>query len=77
MTNRLLYGRIVTIYGSATKFAEAIGLTKSFVSQKLNGKVKWTKRDLDKWGPALRLDAEGLKTYFPEYFEDLREKMMD
>lgn len=76
MTNNLLYSRIVLLYGSATAFAKALGTTKSFVSQKLNGRLKWTKRDLEKWGPLLQLDEQGLRKYFPEYFEDVERRLV-
>lgn len=74
MRNRILYSRIVMLYGSASAFADKLGVTRSFVSQKLTGAKRFTKNDITKWGAALEISVDEYENFFPDYFAALREK---
>ena len=48
-----LRGRIREIFGTQEAFAKAIGLSKSGVSMRLNGKVNWTAEEIERAKEAL------------------------
>lgn len=41
-----LLGKIVEVYGTQAKFAEALNLSERLVSLKLNGKVEWKQGEM-------------------------------
>lgn len=60
-----LRGRIVEKYGTASAFADALGIHKAQVSAKLNNKVDITKTDIENWSNLLGI---GLEDYGVFYF---------
>lgn len=74
MSNKLLRSRIVLAYGNASAFADALGVSKSYVSAKVTGRKRMTRRDIEKWGPALDIAVSEYPAFFPAYFADLHEK---
>lgn len=67
----MLRGKIISMYGSVSAFAEHIGKTKGTVSNKLAGRTQMSQEDIIEWANALNLDAESLVDYF---FADLVSK---
>lgn len=61
-----LAGRIVEKFGTRRKFAEAVGLSESAVSYKLNGRVKISAEDIYLWSSEDLLDipAEMIGDFF-------------
>ena len=59
-----LRGRIVEKYGSATAFADAVGLTKQTVSCKLVGKIGFSQKDIATWCESLDIPAEEIPLFF-------------
>ena len=59
-----LRGKIREIFGTQEAFAKAIGLSKSGVSMRLNGKVNWTAVEIERAKEALNFSAEEIGTYF-------------
>ena len=59
-----LRGKIREIFGTQEAFAKAIGLSKSGVSMRLNGKVNWTAEEIERTKEALNFSAEEIGTYF-------------
>ena len=59
-----LRGKIREIFGTQEAFAKAIGLSKSGVSMRLNGKVNWTAEEIERAKEALDFSAEEIGTYF-------------
>jgi len=55
-TNRVLKGRIVTMFGSQDAFALAVGVNNSFVSRVVNGYRTLTDEKKKEW--AAKLDCE-------------------
>lgn len=51
-----LRGRIIEKYGNFTAFANAVGRTKSVISDKLNNKVRITAEEMVDWSRPDRLD---------------------
>ena len=61
---RKLRGRIVEKYGSIRKFSNAIGISETATSNKLNGKTGLSQKDMEKWASLLDIDL----SEFPEYY---------
>lgn len=59
-----LRGRMVEIYGSQAKFANAIGLSDVTVINKLNGNVRFSLDDIADWANALQITKEQVGEYF-------------
>ena len=59
-----LRGRIVEKYGTASAFADALGIHKTQLSAKLNNKVDITKQDISTWSDLLNISMEDYGTYF-------------
>lgn len=62
-TNKLR-GRIVEMYGTAARFAYAVGSTSEFVSRYLNGKTTLTQTMMNKWISALEIPDAEIADYF-------------
>lgn len=61
-----LRGRIVEKYGTIDSFAAKLGITRVTVSNKLNGKSKFTRDDILIWSSALGITQDDLGSYFFE-----------
>ena len=64
MSYSKLRGKIREVFGTQEAFAEAIGLSKSAISMRLNNKVKWTADEIEKAKNALGFEAEEIGEYF-------------
>lgn len=56
--------RILGKFGSLGAFAEALGITASTLSFKLNGKSDWTRAEIEKAQQLLGLTPEEVLEYF-------------
>lgn len=61
---RKLRGRIVEKYGSQEKFSKVLGLSKTSLSLKLNGKTGFSQADMIKWSQLLDIDISECGEYF-------------
>lgn len=59
-----LHGRIVEKFKTIAKFAEAIGVTPTMVSTKLNSGTAFTSDTMVRWAAALDLEVEDYGPYF-------------
>lgn len=59
-----LRGRIKEVFGTQDKFAQAIGMSRSTLSQKLNNVSEFTQKEMFDSMQALRLDFSQVDTYF-------------
>lgn len=59
-----LRGRIVEKFGTQACFADAIGISKQAMSQKMTGKRSFTQKDIIKWCKFLDIDLNEAGIYF-------------
>lgn len=59
-----LNGKIVEVFGTQNKFAEAMGLSARSVSLKLNNLVSWKQPEISKAATLLNIDSELILEYF-------------
>lgn len=59
-----LKGKIVEVFGTQTKFAEAMGWSERTLSLKMNSKRPWKQTDISKAIVLLQLDASEIPDYF-------------
>lgn len=59
-----LRGKIREVYGTQAGFAEAIGLSVTSVSKKLNNDVDWKQEEIAKAVEALGLQGADIHAYF-------------
>ena len=59
-----LRGRIVEMYGTQERFAEALGMTKQGLSLKMTGKTEFSQRDMNRWCELLNIPKEQIVDYF-------------
>ena len=59
-----LRGRIVEVYGTQGKFAEALGCQSATVARKLNDRQNMTRSDIENWSRLLEIPAEEIPAYF-------------
>lgn len=64
MSYAKLRGKIREVFGTQEAFAKAIGISKSGLSLRLNGQVKWTADEIEKAKNALGFDAAEIGAYF-------------
>lgn len=64
MNDRKLRGLIREKYGTQATFAEAMGMSKTTLSAKLNGKTEWSRQEIEKACRLLGIPAEDIPTYF-------------
>lgn len=64
LTYSKLKGRIVEMYGSQSKFADAIGISKVALSRKLNCMTGFSQKDIEEWAKALEINKEDYGAYF-------------
>ena len=59
-----LSGRIIEVFGTRYKFAEAMGWSERTLSLKMNGNRDWKQLDISKAIKLLNLTAEDIPLYF-------------
>lgn len=59
-----LYGKIRAVYGTQEAFAEAMGMSLSALSQRLNGKIAWRTPEIVKACELLGIPLEHAHLYF-------------
>ena len=59
-----LRGRIIEIFGSQAKFAEAIRVSEQTVTAKLNGRSPFSQDDIVTWSEALEIEQCDIGSYF-------------
>ncbi len=59
-----LKGRIVEKYGTRRAFADAIGISENWLSDKLTGKVALKQTDIELWVNLLGIDRNEINDYF-------------
>lgn len=59
-----LRGRIKEIYGTQDAFAEAIGIGRVSLSEKLNNKVEFRQREINKSCEVLEIPIDEMTDYF-------------
>lgn len=64
MSYAKLRGKIKEVYGTQDAFAEAIGVDRSTMSQKLNGKSVWTATEIMKACEVLKISVDKVHLYF-------------
>ena len=62
-----LRGRIIEKFGTIEKFADALGITRITVSNKLNDKSNFSRDDIILWASVLEVSQDNIGSYF---FED-------
>lgn len=62
-----LRGRIVEMYGTASRFADAVGSTYASVSNYLNGNATLSQKTIVKWKNALEIEDSEINDYFFDY----------
>lgn len=61
---RKLRGKITEVYGTQEKFADAIGLTRSALNQRLAGATKWKAPEMAKACDLLGIPLSDMYLYF-------------
>lgn len=64
MQNNRLRGKIREVCGTETTFADAMGMNKSTLSQKLNGKTEFSKSEIEKACDVLEISVDSIPYYF-------------
>lgn len=59
-----LRGRIREVFNTQEAFAEAIGMSSASISAKLNNKVEWSQREIDRAVEVLDIPKEEIPVYF-------------
>lgn len=59
-----LNGRIAEVCGTQAIFAQQIGLSEKSVSDKINNKVGWTQKQIEKCCEVLSLSENDILDYF-------------
>lgn len=57
-------GRIVEIFGTQSRFAEALGMSEVTVICKLSKKSNFTLNDIKRWSELLKIPIEEIGIYF-------------
>jgi transcriptional regulator with XRE-family HTH domain len=64
MAYNKLKGRIVEMYGTQAKFAEALDVTETTLSRKMQSKSEFSKEDMIKWSKLLNIPQTDIPAYF-------------
>lgn len=64
MLNSKLRGKIREKFGSERAFAQAIGMAKQTLSNKLNGKTEWTLGEMKRAKELLDIETQQFYYYF-------------
>lgn len=59
-----LSGKIIEVCGTRAKFADMIGLSENSVSCKMNGKVGWSQKQIEKARKVLGISISEISDYF-------------
>lgn len=59
-----LLGRITELFGTQSKFAEAMKISKHTISAKLNGKSEWKQPEISKACQLLNIPIREIHAYF-------------
>jgi transcriptional regulator with XRE-family HTH domain len=62
-----LRGRIVEIFGTQKKFADALGISDATVASRLSGRLKFSQDEIIAWCNALKIEANEIGVYFFDY----------
>lgn len=63
-TYRKLRGKIVEVFGTNYRFAEALDISENSLSKKLNGKTNFNQSDIIEWCSLLNIPIEEAGIYF-------------
>lgn len=61
---RKLRGRIVEKYDSISNFAKELGISRESATQKMNGKIGFSQKDMDTWADKLEIPLSEYGEYF-------------
>lgn len=61
---RKLKGRIREIFNTQSAFAEAMGISTTSLSAKLNNKIEFSQKEIDKASDLLKIKKEEIPIYF-------------
>ena len=64
MSYAKLRGKIREVFGTQEKFAEAMGMNRSTLSQKLNARFEWSRLEVLKACDLLGIDMPDIGDYF-------------
>lgn len=64
MSYAKLRGKIREVFGTQEAFADAMGITKSGMSMRLNNKVKWTLDEVTNAVDLLKIEDHEIPSYF-------------
>lgn len=59
-----LRGKICEVFGNQGDFAKSIGMSATSLSMKLNNRVEFTQREIDRASDLLRIKKEEIPIYF-------------
>ena len=59
-----LKGKITEVYGSQSRFADAIGRSEQSVTAKLAGRTGFSQYDIISWSEKLLIDQNDIGVYF-------------
>ena len=59
-----LRGRIIEMYGTQEKFANALKISKNSLSLKMNGKTSFSQSDIIRWSELLNIEVSEYGEYF-------------
>lgn len=59
-----LRGKIREVYGAESAFADALGMSRSTLSKKLNGKNDWSRSEIEKCSELLNIPVADVYAYF-------------
>ena len=59
-----LVGRIYQVFGSKSKFADAMGISRPTLDNKLSGKSQWTQAEINKACELLGIEKKDIPAYF-------------
>lgn len=63
-TYNKLRGRIIEMYGTQSKFAEKLGISKNSVSKKMNCQTEFSQDDIIQWSMLLNVKKDEFGEYF-------------
>lgn len=59
-----LKGRIVEKFGTMSAFGKALGMSKTQISKKMNGRAGFSQADIIKWSKMLDIDLSEVGQFF-------------
>lgn len=70
-----LRGRIKEIFDTETTFAKNLGISQTSLSQKLNNKVEFTQKEIEKAIELLHIPKEEIPMYFFSVKDEINARM--